>query len=122
MDLAARQTSFETLDAYGGGPVTIFGEGEPFTVNGLSATPSLFNTLRVATVLGRPFTADDGGQGAAKVAILGYEVWQEHYRGDPAVIGRGIKIGNQQYQIVGVAPPAFRFPPSRFLLRRSRPE
>jgi putative ABC transport system permease protein len=113
VDLAARQTGFETLDAYGGGPVTIFGEGEPLTVNGLSATPGLFNTLRVTTVLGRPFTTDDARQGAARVAILGYEVWQEHYRGDPAVIGRSIKVGNQQYQIVGVAPPAFRFPPSQ---------
>lgn len=113
VDLSTRQTSLESLEAYGGGEATIYGEGEPFRVNGLSATPGLFTTLRVAPVLGRALTADDAREGAAPVAILGYETWQEHYRGDPGIIGRSIKVGTATRQIVGVAPPAFRFPPSQ---------
>src|SRR4029450_1320327 len=36
---AARQTALESLVAYGGGPATIYGEGEPIRVSALSATP-----------------------------------------------------------------------------------
>ena len=113
VDLAARQTSLESLHAYDAGPATIFGDGEPLRVNGLSATPGLLEALGVSTAFGRTFTADDARQGAAPVAILGYEVWQEQYRGDPAIIGRSIKVGSDLRQIVGIAPPAFRFPPSQ---------
>ena len=56
-----------TLEAYGGGQVTIYGEGEPFRVNGLSATAGLFAALRIVPVLGRALTADDARQVAQRV-------------------------------------------------------
>ena len=111
VDLAARQTTVERLVAYGSGQATIFGDGEPLRVSALSATAGLFETLRVSPALGRELTAADSRQGAAPVAIVGYETWQTYFGSDPAIVGRSVRVGTERRQIVGVAPPGFRFPP-----------
>jgi HAMP domain-containing protein len=43
---------------------------------------------------------------------IGDQFWQQRFGGDPRVIGRGIRIDGDDYQIVGIAPPRFRFPPN----------
>ncbi len=113
VDLARRQTTVETLVGYGSGQATIYGDGEPLRVSALSATPGLFETLRVSPALGRQLTAADSRQGAAPVAVVGYEIWQSYFGSDPDIVGRSIRVGTELRQIVGVAPPAFRFPPSQ---------
>ena len=111
VDLAARQTTVERLVAYGSEQATIFGDGEPLRVSALSATSGLFETLRVSPALGRELRADDSREGAAPVAMIGYETWQSYFGSDPAILGRSVRVGTVQRQIVGVAPPGFRFPP-----------
>jgi putative ABC transport system permease protein len=110
MDLRARQRSFESLAAFGGGRGTIFGQGDPFDVAVLQATPDLLEQLRARPALGRSLSADDAREGAAPVAMLGYDVWQQRFAGDQAVVGRSIRFGAIARQIVGIAAPGFRFP------------
>jgi predicted permease len=110
VDLRARQGSFESLAAYGGGRGTIFGQGDPFDIAILQATPDLLALLRARPVLGRMLSTDDGRDGAAPVVILGYEVWQQRFGGDQAIVGRSITVGEVARQVVGVAAPGFRFP------------
>jgi putative ABC transport system permease protein len=110
VDIAARQTTLEGLVPYGAGPITIYGDGEPRLVNSLQAGPGLFELLRVSPALGRGLTSADAAMGAAPVALIGYELWEQYFGSDPSVIGRGIRVGNEQRQIVGVAPRGFRFP------------
>ena len=112
VDLAARQTTLDHLVAYGSGPTTIHGDREPLSVSALSATSGLFELLRVTPALGRALTADDTRQGAAPVAILGYELWESYFGSDANVIGRSVRIGSDTRQIVGIAPRGFRFPPT----------
>ena len=110
VDLRARQRSFESLAAFGGGRGTIFGQGDPFDVAVLEATPDLLDQLRARPALGRSLSADDAREGAAPVAMLGYDVWQQRFAGDQAVVGRSIRFGAISRQIVGIAAPGFRFP------------
>ena len=42
--------------------------------------------------------------------VLGHAVWQERFGGDPAIVGRTIRMGTIARQVVGVAAPGFRFP------------
>ncbi|HEV3199447.1 MAG TPA: ABC transporter permease [Bryobacteraceae bacterium] len=112
VDLAQRQTSFQSLSAYGGGQATVFGFGEPFRATALSAGPGLMGTLGVQPVLGRGLGAEDSRPGAAPVMLLGYDLWQTHFGSDPHVVGRGVKVGQVERQVVGVGPPGFHFPPN----------
>ena len=110
VDLRARQRSFESLAAYGTGRQTVFGEGDPFDVAVLQATPDLLEMLRTRPALGRALTADDAKEGAAPVMMLGHELWQQQFKADPAMVGRAIRVGAIARQIVGIAAPGFRFP------------
>src|SRR4051812_39801279 len=107
-DLRARQRSFEAIAGYGTGPATVYPAGEPFDIQVLHATPDLFALLRSQPALGRWLTALDAHEGAAPVVVLGYDVWQQRFGGDPAIVGRSIRIGSEMRQVVGVAKPEVR--------------
>ena len=111
VDLVERQNAFETVVGYGTFRATLSGEGEPYRVEGLSAAPGLFEMLRLRPVAGRALSADDSRPGAAPVMMLGYDLWQDRFGGDVAVVGRSVRLGPQVRTIVGIAPPGFRFPP-----------
>ena len=110
IDLAARQTSLESLGAYNFGRATIYGDSEPIVAPTLMAGPGLMETLRVQAAHGRLVSPDDARQGAAPVAVLGHALWQRAYKGDPNVIGRRIRVGTVDREVVGIAPASFRFP------------
>jgi predicted permease len=40
-------------------------------------------------------------------AVIGYDLWQNRYAGDPAIVGKTIQINLHPYTIVGVAPKGF---------------
>jgi putative ABC transport system permease protein len=111
VDILARESTFEAAGGYGNFHGTLFGEGDPLRIAGLSATPGALDALRVKPILGRGFRREDTEPGAAPVIILGYDLWQNHFGGDPHIVGRGVKIDQQERQIVGIAPKGFQFPP-----------
>lgn len=111
LDLASRQSAFRSVGAYGTWQLTIYGEEEPFQVPSLMATSALLTMLDFRPVLGRSFRAEDELEGAGPVMILGHELWRTRFGGDSAVIGRSVKLGDGEAQVIGVAPAGFRFPP-----------
>jgi predicted permease len=75
----------------------------------MTATPSLFNLLRVKPLLGRTFSADEGGIGAEQKIILSYGLWQQIFGGNPAPLGREVRFDGRLFTVVGVMPPNFVF-------------
>ena len=68
----------------------------------------IFTLFRLAPAAGRLFTAtDDLTPGAHPVAVISYDYWFARFGGDPNVIGRTFRIGNDAYQIIGVSPAGF---------------
>jgi predicted permease len=65
-----------------------------------------FPLLGVRPQLGRGLTPEDHAAGAA-VIVLSHAVWQSHFGGDAAVLGRRIRAARGEYEIVGVMPPSF---------------
>jgi predicted permease len=90
---------------------TIAIDGVPEEIRGMRATPSFFRLASVSPVLGRTFTADEGEIGGELKVVLSHGLWQRLYGGDPAVIGRPLRLGwtGQAYTIVGVMPRGFSF-------------
>ena len=76
-------------------------------VHGSLASGSFYDVLGVRPALGRLFTNDDDGAGGASVAVLGYGFWQRQYSGDPAVIGKTIRIEGSQFTVIGVTQEGF---------------
>ena len=84
------------------------GEAERLVAARLSA--EMFPVLRVAPVLGRPFTADDQRSGDDRVVLLGDELWRRRFGADPSIVGRTINLSGTPYEVVGVMPAGFHFP------------
>jgi putative ABC transport system permease protein len=112
VDIVERQTAFAAVAGYGSGRLTLYDGGEPLQVGVLSMAPGLFDVLGVHPQLGRVIGAEDARQGAAPVAMLGHRLWQERFGGDPAVVGRSVRVGLRARTIVGITPAGFQFPPS----------
>ena len=66
--------------------------------------------LGVQPALGRSFTADEDVPNGPSVVILGNDVWQRRYGGDPSVVGRSIQVNGQAAQVVGVMPAGVKLP------------
>ena len=110
-DLAARARSFDALAAFTNGPVTIAGEGlEPSSVRATRVTDGLFRLLGTPPRLGRDFTAADDMPGGPKVVVLSDAIWRSRFLSDPGVIGRGVRLDDGLYTVVGVAPPGLELP------------
>jgi putative ABC transport system permease protein len=82
----------------------------PERFRGTYVSANAFRALRVAPRLGRDFLPEDDRDGAPAVVILAHAVWQMRYGGDPAVLGRTVRINDVPATIVGVMPDAFSFP------------
>lgn len=85
----------------------------PERLSGLVATPSLFSTLRTGAALGRVFTDDDAQPGRDHVVVLSHAAWKNRFGGDPAILGRIVRLNAEPYTVVGVMPEGFYFPSPR---------
>jgi putative ABC transport system permease protein len=68
-------------------------------------TPDWLATLGVRPALGRGFLAEEFLVGRDNVGVLTHVYWQRRFGGDPAVIGRVLRIDGRALTIVGVLPP-----------------
>ncbi len=67
-----------------------------------------FPLLGVHPALGRLFAPDEERLAQPVYAlVLSYDYWQRRFRGDSAVIGRKLRVGNVQNTIIGVAERGF---------------
>lgn len=71
--------------------------------------PGFLETLRVDPVIGRRFLPEEAEPGHEDVAVIGYELWQQRFGGDPAALGQAITVDGRPRTIVGVLPPGFDF-------------
>jgi len=67
-----------------------------------------FSVLGVPPALGRTLSeADDRAPGAGPVAVVSYAWFQRHFNGNPAAIGKVIRILDHDYTLIGVVRPGF---------------
>ncbi|MEY2479318.1 MAG: putative transport system permease protein [Verrucomicrobiota bacterium] len=115
-DMRAAQQSFAMMAAYlNGSTINVTYKNNPQRYTGGYVTEDFFKIVNVSPILGRDFTADDNKPGSEKVAILGHEIWQRDFNGDPKIVGQAIRINGRAATIVGVMPPGFKFPISEQL-------
>jgi putative ABC transport system permease protein len=78
---------------------------------GMLVSPSYFDLMGVAPEVGRAFVASDGTDNSG--IILGYDLWQRAFRGDPAIVGETVRLSRMPPRtVLGVMPPGLRFLPS----------
>jgi len=106
LDCKREVQALETIAfRYDGGTVSTAQRAE--YVDGLEISVDTFAVLGVPLVRGRAFALEEDRQGAARVAIISYSLWQRLYGGDETIVGSRTNFDQQTYTIIGVAPPGF---------------
>lgn len=78
------------------------------------ASGEFFDLLGARPALGRWFGAAEDDPAATELpAVLSHAQWRGQFAGDPAIIGRAIRVDMRTYTVIGVAPAGFHGPQSR---------
>src|SRR5438093_4663500 len=77
-------------------------------VPGSMVSANYFDAIGVHPMLGRGFEpGEDAGRNAHPVVVISYQMWQNRFRGDPAIIGRTQPLNGLPFTIIGVMPKGF---------------
>jgi len=108
LDLHEQTTSFEAFGVYSPGTVNV-GIENAQAVPGVRATAGVLAAFGVGASRGRLLHEDDGREGAARVAVISHTLWQQTFGGDPALLGRTIRLNGADVTVVGIMPADFEF-------------
>jgi putative ABC transport system permease protein len=100
---------FEQLAAIRDEAVNLNGSGEPQRLNGLRVSPNLGRLLGIRLAAGRDFVEEDGAQGH-RVVLIAHHLWRQTFGGDPAIVGRSIRLDSDAYTVAGILPADLVFP------------
>jgi len=110
-DLKERTHTLQAVGAWGGGPSTLTGRGEPEQITtGVVTWGTLSQVLRVEPALGRGFSPEDDRPGAPGMVLLADGFWRRAFGADPGVVGSVLTLNDQPYTILGVLPADFEAP------------
>jgi len=107
-------TSIEGLAAYAWTfNFAISDEGSE-SLEGMAVTADYFRVLGIQPLMGRTFNDADTKFPPPPVIIIGYDLWQRKFNGDPSIVGKPMRMSRTDTPptIIGVMPRGVRFLPS----------
>jgi len=108
LDYRKANSGISELMGSSGVPLSMTDGEKPELIWGEIVTANYFSGLGLHPVLGREFLAEeDRAPEEHSVCVLNYNFWRSHFRNDPNVIGKSIRINGRSFAIVGVAPRGF---------------
>jgi predicted permease len=108
-DLRERLQSLSDLIAFRMVPFTVGEPGRVERAYALLVSPNYFTALGLRPAAGRfPRPDEFLRPGGEPVVVVSHDYWRAHLGGDPAAIGRAIRVNDQRLTIVGVTPPRFQ--------------
>ena len=103
--------SFANVAAYAVNSTTFGAGADAVLIPYAAATFDIFSLLGVRPELGRFFGAtEDSPDAPQHVVVIGDALWTRAFGRDSAVLGSKVKLGDQDYTIIGVAPHGFTGP------------
>ena len=108
--LREQVTSFEEFGTYRFMKLSISDGEVPRQYVGAEILPSLMQKPGIDPQLGRMFRDEDALPDSQPVTIIGHDIWQNYYAGDPDIIGKTSRINGEIYTIIGVMPEKFDYP------------
>ena len=116
LDWRERTRAFAGMTAYCGTGFTLTGDRDAELVIGQLVSADLFDVLGVRPMLGRTFRGEENAAGHHRVIILSHGLWTRRFGADTSVVGRTITANGAPFTVIGVMPPGFAFPSTRYEL------
>ena len=108
-ELRRDQRTFESVAGFFDYEINLTGIDVPDRVRAELVSASYFPLLGVDAKLGRVFRPEEDREADAHpVVLIAYNFWRQKFGGDPAVIGRTIRLNQLPYTVIGVMPRGFQ--------------
>ncbi|HLJ45185.1 MAG TPA: ABC transporter permease [Bryobacteraceae bacterium] len=115
IDYRDQNRTLQAVAGFSGGNFNLTGPGTPERINGFRVSANLFSALGASPVFGRTFTPDEDQPGRNREIVLSYGTWKNRFGGAPEIVGKTAQLDGAAYNIIGVMPKGFEFPPSGFM-------
>jgi putative ABC transport system permease protein len=103
-----RSTSFQYLEAWGGGTFNVATDERPQQIQAALMTPGFFQMTGTPMLMGRDFLPEEGEVGKDHVVIMSHRIWSQYFGADHQIIGQQIRMNGEPYTVIGVAPAGMR--------------
>jgi putative ABC transport system permease protein len=113
-DIYKRNQSFDSISAFNYASFTLTGDQQPEALNGILASADFGRVVGMAPALGRYFTSDEDVPGKNHVVMISDGLWRRRFAASPQILGRNILLNDEEYTIIGVMPPNFSYPRSKY--------
>ena len=110
VDWRSQSKVFTDIGAVQGRSLTLANVAEPERLEGSAITWNLFPMLGVKPALGRLIRAEEDKPGGDRVVLLSDGLWQRRFGRDPTIVGKTLMLNEIAHTVIGVMPPAFKFP------------
>jgi putative ABC transport system permease protein len=104
------QRSFSNVACVLQGFVSWDDRGELRALDSSRVTASFFATMGVRPAMGRVFGEKEEGPNPAPVVLISHKLWQTAFAGDPAAVGKAMRLDGFPHTVLGVMPPGFDQP------------
>ncbi|HEX6893904.1 MAG TPA: ABC transporter permease, partial [Bryobacteraceae bacterium] len=106
--------SFESIAGYAWTFNFLVSNDGSESLEGMVVSKDYFRVTGLEPLLGRTFTESETGSPPAPVILIGYDLWQRKFNGDPLIVGKTLHMSRRDTPptIVGVMRPGVRFLPS----------
>jgi predicted permease len=100
-------SSFVTLAAYERNDLQLAGD-RPEQLRGMAVTPGFFALLGWQPEIGRDFIPEEEVPGRTDAVIFSHAFWMRRFSGNPALVGRTVRLSDRPYVVVGVLREGFQ--------------
>ena len=107
LDFKAQNHVFTDMVAYSPSMAAVKLTDRSRLAMGETVTGNYFQLLGVNAIVGRTLLPEDDKAGAPRTVVISHRLWNREYAAGPSAVGQSIRIHNQPYTIVGVAPASF---------------
>ncbi|MBI3664922.1 MAG: ABC transporter permease [Acidobacteria bacterium] len=111
IDYRELNKSLEHLSVSDWWDVNLTGGGEPERVQGFQVSAEFFDALGQKAALGRTFLPGEDEPGRDRVVVLSQGLWERRFGADPKALGAIVELNSMAYQVIGIMPRDFRYPP-----------
>jgi putative ABC transport system permease protein len=80
---------------------------DPIAAQARFSTAEIFKVLGARPAIGRFFTPDEDKPGGPNVMVLSHALWRQYFGGDPGIVGRQVRMNENEYTVIGVTAQGF---------------
>ncbi|HEX7363346.1 MAG TPA: ABC transporter permease [Bryobacteraceae bacterium] len=102
LDWKHQSRSFQGLWAQSGFSANLTGRNAPVQIRGTQITPGMLSGWGARMMLGRDFSPEEGKPGNDHEVILMHRLWVSRFGASRDIVGKPIKINDEDYTVVGV--------------------